>query len=111
MQHLIHRHILVWMGDVARMPVRRLPKQVMFGWVGGKLGKQAGVGILHPRFVRDVLRGAGVPVIDWFRQAQDRKRWRGMVRGVYPLPAVDKEHWKWLDVWRPGMDTRDAGVR
>eukprot|EP00969_Alexandrium_andersonii_P057047 2517064-Alexandrium_andersonii.AAC.1 len=61
MQDVIHRHTLVWMGHVARMPVHRLPKQVMFGWVGGRLGKQAGVGILHPRFVHDVLTGAGVP--------------------------------------------------
>eukprot|EP00969_Alexandrium_andersonii_P349208 15430533-Alexandrium_andersonii.AAC.1 len=83
----------------------------MFGWVGGTLGRQAGVGILHPRFVHDVIAGAGVPVIDWFRRAQERKEWRGMIRKVFPLPSVERAHWDWLDAWRPGGGMRDSGVR
>ena len=72
MKDVIHRQTMVWVGHVARMPTHRLPKQALFGWIGGVLGKQAGVGIVQPRFIQDVLERAGVPPIDWFRQAQDR---------------------------------------
>eukprot|EP00974_Lingulodinium_polyedra_P091004 8824472-Lingulodinium_polyedra.AAC.1 len=105
---LIHRQTLVWLGHVARMPVSRLPKRALFGWVAGTLGRQAGVGVLQPRFVQDVLEGAGVPVVDWFRQAQDRKGWRRMVYGKFPSLVRSAEHEKWLDAWRAGWPLRDA---
>eukprot|EP00969_Alexandrium_andersonii_P037024 1622343-Alexandrium_andersonii.AAC.1 len=62
----------VWLGHVARMQIERYPKQAMFGWIKGKLGRQAGVRVMHPMLARDALCRAGIPLTDWFRQAQDR---------------------------------------
>ena len=107
MKDVIHRQTMVWAGHVSRMPTHRLPKQALFGWIGGVLGKQAGVGVAQPRFVQDVLERAGVPPIDWFRQAQDRKLWRKTIKLVFPSMGTDPDRDEWLDRWRPGEALQD----
>ena len=108
MQDVIHRQTLVWLGHVARMPISRLPKQVLVGWVGGQLGRQAGAGILHPRFAQDVVEGAGFSLMDWFRRAQDRKGWRRAVRGC------TRSHWRTRNTsggWTAGGQGSPVGTR
>ena len=51
----IRKHCLQWLGHVARMPTRRLPKKVLFGWISCNLGKQSGVEMVQPRLLLDTL--------------------------------------------------------
>ena len=42
-------------------------------------------------------------MIDWFRLAQDRKRWRKIVDAAYPHKKLTAEQKKELDRWVPGL--------
>eukprot|EP00974_Lingulodinium_polyedra_P035831 3439085-Lingulodinium_polyedra.AAC.1 len=63
---------------------------------------------MQPRFIHEVIEAAGIPGIDWFRRAQDRKGWRRAVYGAFPSLPRDRGHEKWLDAWRAGMPLRDV---
>ena len=54
-------------------------------------------------WLRRVVKEAGVPMIDWFRLAQDRKRWRSIIDEAYPYKKLDADQKAELDKWVPGL--------
>ena len=54
-------------------------------------------------WLRRVVKEAGIPMIDWFRLAQDRKQWRSIVDKAYPYKKLDTEQKAELDKWIPGL--------
>eukprot|EP00959_Pyramimonas_sp_CCMP1952_P014292 302643-Pyramimonas_sp.AAC.1 len=95
---VVSRQSLAWLGHVARMPIERRPKQALFGWTGPS--KQYGAGILQTCWLERVLKRERVPLIDWFRLAQDRKPWKK--RCSRKVPALTSEQAAALDAWAPG---------
>ena len=98
----IRRLTLQWVGHIARMPLTRRPKQMLFGWWAGRKSKFRFGVILQPIWLRRVIKDAGVPKIDWFRLAQDRKGWRKLVDKAYPKSSLTKDQRTAINEWHPG---------
>jgi len=103
MADTLRRLTLEWVGHIARMPTSRRPKQMLFGWWAGHASKKRFGVILQPIWLRRVVREAGVPLIDWFRVAQDRKEWRKIVDRACPRAGLTEEQRVELERWRPGL--------
>ena len=88
-EDLICRHTMFWLGHVARMPVWRRPKQVMFGWVAETAARTGTRGALMNSWYNTVIESADVSTMDWFRQAQDRKGWKRTVSQAFPQMRMD----------------------
>ena len=99
----IQRQSLIWLGHIARMHVDRLPKVALFGWWQGQEGRRT-CRIAHPKYFSNCLGQAGIPELDWFRIAQHRKDWRGLVQKAYPKIKLSKKHLMDVNKWRPGQD-------
>ena len=56
-----------WVGHIARMPVTRVPQQMLLGWWAGHQGKNRFGVVLQPIWLRVRVRDANIPEIDWFR--------------------------------------------
>ena len=116
MKDVIRRLSLQWVGHVARMPIHRRPKQMLFGWWAGKASKKRFGVILQPMWLRRVIREAGVPGIDWFRLAQDRKGWRKLVNKAFPTASLSASRRAELNAWHiglplPGTDESDTPMQ
>ena len=103
MEDTIRRLTLEWVGHVARMPTDRRPKQMLFGWWQNKKSKICLGVIMQPMWLRRIVRQAGIPAIDWFRLAQDRKEWRKLIQKAIPQKSLTKEQKMELDQWMPGL--------
>ena len=81
---VMKRHRLKWAGHVARMPPERYPKIILEGNVGGRRFRG------RPRkrwrdYVQEDVDGINDGELgdgSWMEVAQDRQRWRGLVRAV-----------------------------
>jgi hypothetical protein len=87
----IIRHVksrrMRWAGHVARMGEERKVNKVLVG----KPEERRPLGRPRRRWddgVRMDLMSIGVGVVDWIRLAQDRDRWRAVVRAVMNLRVV-----------------------
>jgi hypothetical protein len=79
----IHRRVIKWLGHVARMPFGRLPRKFLTGWVRAPRGR--GAGRLHyGTHAQSCLRRCLAPedFAHWYEIAQDRNRWRGIVKDI-----------------------------
>lgn len=101
-EHLIMRESLQWLGNVARMPLDRRPKQMLFGWVSGMHTESLGGRILQPVSLARTLETAGMPEIDWFRRAQGRRGSRKTITTMFPTRQLADVRARALDAWRPG---------
>lgn len=74
----ISRLSLSWLGHVARMPVWRHPKQVLFGFIEGRGGsEERNLRAWHTRWLRTRIRKLHTHEMDWFRgDVQSTKRTR-----------------------------------
>ena len=80
-KHLVYRQVLSWTGHVARMSKERMPKMAMFGgWEGHD--RRSRERQTQNGFIRLVLREAGIPELDWFRLAQDKRGRAANGRGL-----------------------------
>ena len=92
---VIKRETLRWMGHVARMSKERLPKIALFGWRPGVDPEMASKWKDQSRWMRDVLKEAGIPELDWFRAAQSSGpggMWQWMIDRAFPRDSMSKEH-------------------
>ena len=104
--HLVMRAALTWLGHVARMPVTRRPKQVLFGWWKGRTLK-AHTFVGQARWLERCLARAGIPVGDWFRLAQNRTAWRKRIYDAFPERRLTVAEQHRLDIWTPGHPLPD----
>ena len=90
------------------MPVHRRPKMALFGWLkNNRVKTSAQYGQIQ--WLEKTLKEADIPLIDWFRQAQDRKKWLKAVNKAYPRTHINRDQEKALNKWRAG--TPLPGVR
>ena len=68
---------LRWTGHVTRMPDERLPKKILYG------GKRSHGG--QKKRYKDTLKASlkdfNIPTESWEQIAQDRTKWRGLIKG------------------------------
>ena len=76
---------------------------MLFGWWATRRSKFRYGVVLQPMWLRRVVKEAGVPMIDRFRLAQDRKRWRSIIDEAYPYKKLDADQKAELDKWVPGL--------
>ena len=102
MGELVMKLSLQWLGHVGRMPLERVPKQAMFGWIdhGGASGSIRGV--TQVSWFRKTLGAAGIEEIDWLRTAVNRKEWKKRVEKAFPAVKLTREEARKIDGWRPG---------
>ena len=71
---------LIWTGHVTRMPEERLPKKILHGEL--ELGKRSNGG--QKKRCKDTLKASlkdfNIPTESWEQIAQDRAKWRGLIR-------------------------------
>ena len=79
---LLHRSVLRWLGHVARMDAKRLPKMAVFGWLAGLEEHRSGRNTF-PMWSQWLLSKYGISTMDWFRLAQKPTRsWLKIVNTV-----------------------------
>ena len=71
---------LRWTGHVTRMPEERLPKKILYGEL--EMGKRSHGG--QKKRYKDTLKASlkdfNIPTESWEQIAQDRAKWRGLIR-------------------------------
>ena len=88
---------LRWTGHVTRMPDERLPKQILYGEL--QVGKRPHGG--QKKRYKDTLKASlkdfNIPTESWEQIAQDRTRWRGLIRrgaGEYEAKGISEAEQK-----------------
>ena len=66
-----------WLGHVAHMSPNQLPNIALLGYTPGKLDH----GCCPKRWIEDILSHLNLNLEGVLRAAQDRKRWKAMIRG------------------------------
>ena len=99
---LLHRSVLRWLGHVARMDTKRLPKMAVFGWLAG-LEEHGSGRNTFPMWSQWLLSKYGISTMDWFRLAQKPTRnWLKMVNTVLPRANLSVRQTLLVNAWRPG---------
>ena len=71
---------LRWIGHVTRMPEERLPKKILYGEL--EMGKRShgGQKKQYKDTLKAFLKDFNIPTELWEQIAQDRAKWRGLIR-------------------------------
>ena len=88
---------LRWTGHVTRMPDERLPKKILYGEL--QVGKRSHGG--QKKRYKDTLKASlkdfNIPTESWEQIAQDRTKWRGLIRrgaGEYEAKRISEAEQK-----------------
>ena len=88
---------LRWTGHVTRMPDERLPKKTLYGKL--QVGKRSHGG--QKKRYKDILKASlkafNIPTESWEQIAQDRAKWRGLIRrsaGEYEAKRISEAEQK-----------------
>jgi hypothetical protein len=83
LDHYYNTRLLRWAGHVARMPMQRLPRRLLTGWVKHKR-PVGGVRMTFGRTLNKALVSAGLSVDfdTWCKTAQDRIKWRARINKI-----------------------------
>jgi ribonuclease HI len=106
---LIKRHTLMWLGHVARMHPTRLPKLTLLGWAEGGTYNRGG-GKTQISWIKEVLKDARIPELDWFRLAQNKGKnglWQWIIDRAFPVNCTYKGQNQRLQKWKPGHPLPD----
>ena len=71
---------LRWAGHVTRMPEERLPKKILYGELGMGKHSYGGQKKRYEDTLKASLKGFNIPTKSWEQIAQDRAKWRGLIR-------------------------------
>ena len=71
---------LRWTGHVTRMPEECLPKKILYGEMGK--GSHGGQKKRYKDTLKASLKDFNIPTELWEQNAQDRAKWRGLIRRV-----------------------------
>ena len=101
----LQKRTLIWLGHVARMPKERMVKQVLFGWIRWRT-KKAQTARQQTSWIETILLEAKIPIIDWFRRAQDRSGtgWGALVEKTVPKRKLSEGDRQRLNLWRIGEE-------
>ena len=102
---VIKRETLRWLGHVARMKKDRLPKIALFGWRKGI--DQKTVWYDQRRWLKNILKEAQIPEMDWFRAAQSKGpggKWEWMIDRAFPKYKMFKYHKEQVNKFQVGYD-------
>jgi len=97
-----HRRLLRWAGHVARMPLNRLPRLLLTGWVANP--RPLGCPQMNwGRTLKKALRSKDLPTdfVAWRLIANDRARWRQICGGAMPRQATNHPNNRqatWADI-------------
>ena len=72
---MLRRHLLRWVGHIARLDDGRLPKQVLFGELPATRPRHGPKKRFRDVIIAD-LREAEIPEAHWYEAAQNRADWR-----------------------------------
>ena len=84
---------LRWTGHVTRKPYERLPKKILYGEL--QAGKRSFGG--QKKRYKDTLKDFNIPTESWEQIAQDRIKWRGLIRkgaGEYEAKRISEAEQK-----------------
>ena len=69
---------LRWTGHITRMPEEHLPKKILYGEL--EMGKRNGPKKRLKDTLKAYLKDCNIPTESWEQIAQDRVKWRGLIR-------------------------------
>jgi hypothetical protein len=97
-----NRRLLRWAGHVARMPMDRMPRKLLTGWV--EHSRPVGCPkMTWGRTLNKTLKSYDLPTncILWSTLAADRRVWQQRigVRALCPRPATTLIHDKWRELF------------
>ena len=84
---------LRWTGHDTRMPDERLPKKILYGEL--QVGKCSHGG--QKKRYKDTLKDFNTPTESWDQDAQDRTKWRGLIKkgaGEYDAKRISEAEQK-----------------
>ena len=71
---------LGWVGHVTRMPEERLPKKILYGELEMGKSSHGGQKNWYKDTLKDSLKDFNIQTDPWEQIAQERAKWRGLIR-------------------------------
>ena len=80
---------LRWTGHVTRMPDERLPKKVLYGKLQEGKRSEGGQKKRYKDTLKASLKDFNIPTESWEQAAQDRTKWRCLIKRCLPIRSKE----------------------